>query len=142
VLYADTNPGNLANPERVGTVYYNRGVAAAAMWVEALKNAQELAKKQGQDVTGPEFRAGYEALNITPEKLKALGIEGMIAPFALSCVKHDGAGLFRIMQWNGTKFDMVTDWMGPPDPAMIRNLVEQSAAKFAAENGITARQCP
>jgi branched-chain amino acid transport system substrate-binding protein len=142
VLYEDTKTGNLANPDRVGTVYYNRGVAAAAMWVEALKNAQELANKKGQDVTGPEFRAGYEALDITPEKLKALGIEGMIAPFKLSCAKHDGAGLFRIMQWNGNKFEMVTDWMGPQDPAMIRNLVEQSAAKFAAENGITPRQCP
>ena len=142
VLYEESKNGNMANPERVGTVYYNRGVAAAVMWIEALKNAQELAKKTGQAVTGPEYRDGYEALNMTPEKLKELGIEGMVAPFELSCAKHDGAGLFRVMQWNGEKFDMVTDWMGPPDPAMIRSMIEQSAAKFAAENGITPRQCP
>jgi branched-chain amino acid transport system substrate-binding protein len=141
-LYEDQQIGNMSNPERVGTVYYNRGVGAAVMWIEALKNAQELAGKTGQPVSGPEFRDGYEALNMTPEALEALGISGMLAPFALSCEKHDGAGLFRVMQWNGTSFDMVTDWIGAPDEALIRTLVEESAAKFAAENGITPRECP
>jgi branched-chain amino acid transport system substrate-binding protein len=141
-LYEDAQIGNMSNPERVGTVYYNRGVSAAVMWIEALKNAQELAGKSGQPVSGPEFRDGYEVLNLTPEKLEEIGIAGMVAPFALSCEKHDGAGLFRVMQWNGTSFDMVTDWIGAPDEQLIRTLVEESAAKFAAENGITPRECP
>ena len=45
------------------------------------------------------------------------------------------------MQWDGTKFQMVTDWVPAPDPAFIRKLIEESAAKYAAENGITPREC-
>jgi branched-chain amino acid transport system substrate-binding protein len=134
--------GNLANPERIGTVYWNRGVGAAVMWVEGLRNAQAMHNKVGQAVTGAEFRDGYEAIRMTPERLKELGVEGMLAPFELSCEKHDGAGLFKVMQWDGTQFQIITDWVGAPDPAMIRTLVEDSAAKFAAENNITARTCP
>jgi len=140
VVY-DAGEGNLSNPERIGTVYWNRGVAAAIMWVEALRNAQEIHGKEGQAVTGPEFRDGYEAINMSEERLKELGVSGMIAPFALSCEKHDGAGNFKIMQWDGERFNAVTDWLGPPDPGMIRDLVETSAAKFAEENGITPRDC-
>lgn len=141
VLYG-ANKGNMQNPDRVGTVYYNRGIGAAAMWIEALKNAQRIHKKVGKTVNGEEFRDGYEALNLTPELLTEIGINGMIAPFKLSCGKHDGAGMFKIMQWDGKKFQMVTpDWVPPPDPAFIRKLVEDSAAKFAKENKITPRKC-
>ncbi|MEM9139258.1 MAG: ABC transporter substrate-binding protein, partial [Pseudomonadota bacterium] len=140
-LYEDTSEGNMANPDRVGTVYYNRGVGAAVMWLEALANAQTIHNKVGKAVTGPEFRDGYEALNMTPARLEEIGIAGMVAPFSLSCEKHDGAGMFRMMQWNGDKFELVTDWVGPPDATFIRGLVESSAGKFAGENGITPKTC-
>ncbi len=133
--------GNMQNPQRVGTVYYNRGVAAAVMWIEGMRNAQRIHKKNGQTVNGPEFRDGYEALDMTPAHLKELGIEGMIPPFKLSCANHEGAGKFRMMQWDGAKFQMVTDWVGPPDPKMIRGLIEESAAKYAKENNVTPRSC-
>jgi branched-chain amino acid transport system substrate-binding protein len=134
--------GNLQNPKRVGTVYYNRGVAAAVMWIEALRNAQKMSNKVGKTVTGPEFRDGYEAIAMTPERLKELGIEGMIPPFKLSCANHEGAGKFKMMQWDGKKFQIVTpDWVPPPDPAFIRKLIETSAAKYAAENHVTPRAC-
>jgi len=134
--------GNLANPERIGTVYWNRGVGAAVMWVEGLRNAQAMHNKAGQPVTGPEFRDGYEAIKMTPERLEEIGVTGMLAPFELSCEKHDGAGLFKVMQWDGTKFQIISDWVGAPDPAMIRTMIKDSAAKFASENNMTARTCP
>lgn len=134
--------GNLADPSRIGTVYWNRGLGAAVMWIEAMRLAQEMHGKVGKAVTGEEFRAGYEALNMTPERLEEIGIGGMIAPFALSCEKHDGAGKFAMMQWDGAKFVQVTDWQEPLDPPFIRNLIEESAAKYAAENNITPRECP
>ncbi|MFM7506732.1 MAG: ABC transporter substrate-binding protein [Rubrivivax sp.] len=133
--------GNLQNPARIGTVYYNRGVGAAVTWVEALKNAQRIHRKVGKTVTGPEFRDGFEALDMGDAKLKEIGIAGMSAPFKLSCSKHDGAETFRVMQWDGAKFQMVTDWMPTPDPAFIRKLIEESAAKYAAENKVTPRKC-
>ncbi|MBZ8117597.1 ABC transporter substrate-binding protein [Roseovarius sp. LXJ103] len=134
--------GNLADESRVGSVYWNRGLGAAVMWIEALKNAQEMHDKVGQAVTGAEFRAGYEALDMSEARLEEIGIKGMIAPFALSCENHEGAdGRFAMMQWDGTKFVQVTDWEAPLDPAYIRGLVEESAAKFAADNGLTPREC-
>ena len=134
--------GNLADPSRIGSVYWNRGLGAAVMWVEALRNAQEIHGKVGQAVTGAEFRDGYEALNMTEERLAELGVGGMVAPFALSCEQHAGAGKFAMMQWDGKKFVQVTDWREPLDPGFIRTLIEESAAKFASENNITPRVCP
>jgi branched-chain amino acid transport system substrate-binding protein len=133
--------GNMQNPQRVGTVYYNRGVGAAIMWIEALKNAQTMHDKVGKAVNDPEFRDCYEALDMTEAKLKEFGVEGMLSPFKLSCAKHDGAERWRIMQWDGAKFQMVSDWLVAPDPAFIRKLIEDSAAKYAAENNITPREC-
>jgi branched-chain amino acid transport system substrate-binding protein len=135
--------GNLQSPQRVGTVYWNRGVSAAVMWVEAMRNAQKIHKKNGQAVNGEEFRDGYEAIDMTPARLKELGIDGLIPPFKLSCANHEGAGKFKMMQWDGGKFVLVTqDWVAPPDPKFIRTLIEESATKFAAENNVTPRKCP
>ncbi|MEM7430180.1 MAG: ABC transporter substrate-binding protein [Pseudomonadota bacterium] len=133
--------GNLADEKRVGSVYWNRGLGAAVMWIEALKNAQKMHNKVGKAVTGAEFRDGYEALNMTEERLDEIGIKGMVAPFAISCANHEGAGKFAMMQWDGKKFEQVTGWDAPLDPAYIRQLVETSAAKFAKENNITPKSC-
>ena len=141
VVYDGAGKGNLQDPSRIGSVYYNRGVGAAAMWVEALKNAQRIANKSGKTVNGKEYRDGYEALDISDAKLKEIGIQGMLGPFKMSCAKHDGSERFRVMQWNGKKFDLVSDWEAAPDPAYIRKLIEESAAKFAAENKITPKKC-
>jgi branched-chain amino acid transport system substrate-binding protein len=134
--------GNMQNPERVGTVYYNRGVGAATMWIEALKNAQRIHKKVGKTVTGEEFRDGYEAIDLNDAKLKEIGTLGMSAPFKLSCAKHDGSERFRMMQWDGKKFEILTDWVAAPDPKFIRTLIEESAAKYAKENNLAPRVCP
>jgi branched-chain amino acid transport system substrate-binding protein len=133
--------GNLQNPARVGTVYWNRGVTAAAMWIEALRNAQRIHRKIGKTVNGAEFRDGYEAIDMTPTRLKELGMDGMLPPFKLSCSDHQGAGRFRMMQWDGSRFQLVTDWVAPPDPKLIRKLIEESAARYARENDITPRTC-
>ena len=58
VVYDGAGKGNLQDPSRIGSVYYNRGVGAAAMWVEALKNAQRIANKSGKTVNGKEYRDG------------------------------------------------------------------------------------
>ena len=79
--------------------------------IEALKNAQTMHDKVGKAVNGPEFRDGYEALDMTEAKLQELGVEGMLSPFKISCAKHDGAQRWRMMQWDGAKFQMVSDWL-------------------------------
>lgn len=144
VLYKEKKVGNMQNPDRVGTIYYNRGVMAAVNFVEALKKAQTMHNKVGKAVTGAEFRDGYEALDFTDAAYrKTLGIDGILPPYKLSCADHEGAGKFHMMQWDGKKFQIVTkDWIGPNDPKFIRSLIEESAAKYAKENNITPRNCP
>ena len=126
----------------MGTVYYNRGVGAAAMWIEALKNAQKIHNKVGKTVNGDEFRDGYEALDITDAKLKEIGILGMSAPFKMSCAKHDGSERFKVMQWDGKKFQLLTDWVPAPDPAFIRELIEEPREVRGQEQHHAARVLP
>jgi branched-chain amino acid transport system substrate-binding protein len=133
--------GNLSDPKRIGTIYWNRGVTAAIFWVEAIRNGQRIANKTGQPLSGDEIRLGFEALNLTPQRLKDLGIDGMLPSFKLSCSDHEGAGVVKMMQWDGDKWNTVTpDWVSS-DRKLIREMVEESAARYAAEQKITPRQC-
>jgi len=133
--------GNMSDQNRVGTVYYNRGLGAAMMWVEGLRNAQRIHNKVGKAVTGAEFRDGYEAINLTPARMAELGVPGMLAPFAFTCANHEGAGKFALMQWDGKKFNSVRPYTAPLDPVFIRQILEESAAKFAEENKIVPKKC-
>jgi branched-chain amino acid transport system substrate-binding protein len=139
-VYA-ANKGNMSDPNRVGTVYYNRGLGAAMMWVEAMKNAQRIHKKVGKAVTGAEFRDGYEAINLTEARLAELGVPNMLSPFAFSCANHEGSGKFALMQWDGKKFASVRPFTISLDTPFIREILEESAAKFASENKITPKKC-
>jgi branched-chain amino acid transport system substrate-binding protein len=133
--------GNLQDPKRLGNIYWNRGVTAGIFWVEAIRNGQRIANKRGQPLNGDEVRAGFEALNLSPARLKELGIEGMLPSFSLSCADHEGAGVVKIIQWDGAKWvPASSDWVSS-DRKMIREMVEESAAKYAAEQKITPRKC-
>ena len=43
-------------------------------------------------------------------------------------------------QWDGEKWKVVSDWIAP-DWALLRPIIEKSAAAYAAEQGITPRDC-
>ena len=47
----------------------------------------------------------------------------------------------KLQQWDGKQWNGITDWIAP-DQALVRPLVEASAAKYAQEKGITLRACP
>ena len=46
-----------------------------------------------------------------------------------------------LQQWDGQQWTVLTDWIAT-DQALVRPLVEASAAKYAQEKGITPRACP
>ena len=48
--------------------------------------------------------------------------------------------MVKFQQWDGTGFKQVTPFMAG-DRAMVRKMVEESAAKYAAEKKITPRDC-
>jgi len=87
-------------------------------------------------VNGEQVRWGIENLNIDQKRLDQLGFGTMVPPLKISCADHGGSGLVRFQQWEGGKWKAVSDWMSG-DRQLVRKMVEESAAKYAAEKGIT-----
>jgi branched-chain amino acid transport system substrate-binding protein len=122
---------------RVGSVYWSRGVWAGVVNEEAILTAQ---KKFGVKVlTGEEIRWGMEHLDITDERIKELGLEGFMSPIKTSCENHEGGDLVLFQQWDGEKW--ISAGTKTPMNDFIRPMIEESAAKYAKEQGITPRDC-
>jgi branched-chain amino acid transport system substrate-binding protein len=125
--------------EDVGTQRWIRGMLQGLLTAEALRTAMH--EFGNQPLTGAQVQWGLEHLNITAAYLKEIGAEGLLPPFTLSCRDHEGGGSVQFRQWDGTQWTVLTDWMAP-DQALVRPLVEASAAKYAQEKGLTPRDCP
>jgi branched-chain amino acid transport system substrate-binding protein len=125
--------------EDVGTGLWNAGMVRGLLVAEALRTAMRAFGNQ--PLTGAQVQWGLEHLTLTAAALKALGAEGLLPPITLSCHDHEGGGGVKFRQWDGTQWTVLTDWIAP-DQALVRPLVEASAAKYAQEKGITPRDCP
>ena len=130
---------NMEDKSRIGSVYYNRGVVHGIITVEAIRKAQEKYGK-GKSITGEQMRWGIENLNIDAALLKKLGAEGFMPPLKMSCANHEGSGLVKFQQWDGKAWKVITDWI-ESDQKLVRGMIEESAAKYAAEKEITPRDC-
>ena len=129
-----------AGPEQdVGTGPWVRGMLRGLLTTEGIRTAMR--HFGHQPLTGAQVQWGLEHLALTAEYLKEMGAEGLLPPLALSCRDHEGGGGVKFQQWDGTQWTVITDWMAP-DQALVRPLVEASAAKYAQEKGITLRDCP
>lgn len=124
--------------DQIGTVLYNRGMYAAMLAAEAAKTAQEI--HGTAQITAAMMRDGMEALEITEEKMTALGMPNFGPAFAVSCENHGGPGLGGITQWNATdkKWNLISDF-GPSDMDVILPLITADSEAFAAENNIEQR---
>jgi branched-chain amino acid transport system substrate-binding protein len=132
--------GKGAGPERdVGTGPWMRGMLRALLTTEALRTAMR--HFGNQPLTGAQAQWGLEHLTFTAASLKEMGSEGLLPPLILSCRDHEGGGGVKLQQWDGKRWTVLTDWIAP-DQALVRPLVEVSAAKYAQEKGITPRDCP
>jgi branched-chain amino acid transport system substrate-binding protein len=132
--------GKGAGPEEdVGTAPWIWGLLRGLLRAEALRTAMR--HFGHQPLTGAQVQWGLEHLSLTAPRLKELWAEGLISPFALSCRDHEGGGGVKFQQWDGTQWMVLTDWIAP-DQALVRPLVETSAARYAQEKGITPRSCP
>jgi branched-chain amino acid transport system substrate-binding protein len=132
--------GQGPGPEgEIGTDRWKRGVVDAVFVTEGIRRAMR--HFGHQPLTGAQAQWGLEHLTLTRASLKDLEMEGLISPLTLSCRDHEGGGGVRFQQWDGTQWHAITDWIAP-DQALVRPLVEASAAKYAQEKGITPRDCP
>ena len=130
--------GNLADPKRFGSVFYNLGVVNGILNVEATRIAQ--AKYGNRPLTGEETRWGFENINIDDARLKQLGATGLLQKLKLSCTDHEGGGAVRFQQWDGNNWKVISDWV-QADRALLRPIIEDSSMKYAKEKGITVRDC-
>jgi branched-chain amino acid transport system substrate-binding protein len=123
----------------VGTTHWIRGMLRGLLATEAIRTAMR--EFGNQPLTGEQVQWGLDHLSLTPAYLKEMGAEGLLPPITLSCRDHEGGGGVKFQQWDGTQWNAITDWIAP-DQALVRPLVEASAAKYAQEKGITPRDCP
>ena len=128
--------GNLKEIDRVGNVMYTRGIVAAVLMVEAMRNAQAKFGK-GKPVTGEQMRWGLENLNVDRARQKELGVDDMFPPVKTSCDDHEGSGAVKVVQWDGKKWVALSKTWLTGDKALVRKLIDESSAAYAKEKGIT-----
>lgn len=122
----------------VGQILYNRGLVSAMLGVEGVRRAQF--RYGRKPLTGAQVRWGLENLALDAAALKKLGFEGYMDPIQTTCVDHEGSHSARIETWDGKEWHVTA---GPyeSDLQIIRPLIHESAAKYAAEKHITPRDC-
>ncbi|QFT91415.1 Receptor family ligand binding region [Roseovarius sp. THAF9] len=128
--------GNAAGAgDQIGSVLYNRGMYAAMLAAEAIKTAQEMHGTAA--INAAQMRDGMENLEMTEEKMAALGLPNFGPEFKVSCENHGGNGFGAVSQWNAEagEFDLITEYY-QSDQEIIQPLVEEDSTAFAEENGI------
>ncbi|MDF2096982.1 ABC transporter substrate-binding protein [Aquibaculum arenosum] len=120
VIDADLGAGDAAN---VGTSYYNVGVASMAVAVEAARLALE---SEGAPLTGPKLKAGFEMIS-------DFDAEGLMPPITITASDHQGGGAGRVSQWNGERWEPVSDWTAAYQD-VVQVEIEEGAEAFRQGN--------
>ena len=134
----DAGKGSAKAKENVGEVAYNRGMQSAIILTEALRSA--IAANGNAPVTGEQVQVALDNFDLTADRIKEIGAEGLFEPIKLTCADHQGTGRAQVTQWDGQQWNVISDWISPNDE-MLRAMYEESAAAYAKEKGITPRDC-
>lgn len=135
----DKGQGTAGNAAEVGVMAHTRGMMISMLQVEAIRAAQEKFGK-GKAMTPEQVKWGFENLDLTADKLKALGFGEIMRPVKTSCSNHMGTDWARIVQWDGGKWNITSDWY-QSDKSLIDPLVKELSAKYASDKKITPRSC-
>ena len=127
----DKGKSQVASKDKIGENFYNRAVWNSVLVAEAIRNAQQLTGKK--QVNGEDVRRGFENLNITPARLKELGLEGFASPVKLSCADHNGHGGISLVEWDGTKWYTVSLSV-QPIKEKVQPLIESAAQDYVKAN--------
>lgn len=120
ILAEVVGAGKGAGPEaKVGTAYYNYGVMLAALMLEGVRRAVEIAPDG--PVTGDWLNAGLSSIS-------GFTAEGMIPPTTITPEDHQGGGQARIARWTGERFEPVTDWF-----SANQDVVWEEVRKYSEE---------
>jgi len=127
-----------ASKNNFGEVLYNRGMINYTYVTEAIRTAMK--HFGNKPLSGAEVRWGMENLDLTTQRIKQLGMEGLVHPIKITCANHEFGGDIHMQQWDGKQWKFIGGWIEPIKD-VIEPLVVQSADTFAKENDITPRTC-
>ncbi|WP_046114079.1 ABC transporter substrate-binding protein [Aquincola tertiaricarbonis] len=131
--------GTASNDSSVGVMAHTRGMMISMLQVEAIRTAQEKYGK-GKTLTPEQVKWGFENLDLSADRLKALGFGEIMRPVKTSCSNHMGTDWARIVQWDGGKWNITSDWY-QADQSLIDPLVKEMSAKYAKDKNIKPRSC-
>jgi branched-chain amino acid transport system substrate-binding protein len=134
----DKGKGAYKDRSQIGEVLYNRTLINAMLNTEAIRTA--MGKYGNKPLTGEQVRWGFENLNLTEKRLEELGMKGLMRPLRVTCENHEGNGLALVQQWDGKKWNIVSDWIEPMRE-VIRPKLEAAAVEEAKKLGYTMRDC-
>jgi len=124
--------------DKMGEALYNRGVVNAMFEVEAFRTA--MARFGNKALTGEQVRWGLEHLSLTDKRLEELGLKGFTHPVKVSCEDHEGNGPVLIQQWDGKRWNIVSEWVAPMRE-VVRPKLEAAAVEEGKKLGYTERDC-
>jgi branched-chain amino acid transport system substrate-binding protein len=125
-------------PEHVGGAHYNRGVIEGILVAEAIRTAHR--KFGARPLGGEQLRWGLENLALDEPRLAQIGALELLHPLTISCRDHEGGGAVKFQQWLGSRWSVISDWVSG-DQALVRQMVEEAAARYARAQGIGLRDC-
>ena len=135
----DKGQGTAGSVADAASLAHTRGMMISMLQVEAIRAAQEKYGK-GKVMTPEQVKWGMENLDLTADKLKALGFGEIMRPVKTTCADHMGTDWARIVQWDGAKWNITSDWY-QSDKSLIDPMVKELSAKYAADKKITPRSC-
>lgn len=125
-----TGKGNIER-DRVGSIYFNRGVIHGVILTEAMRIA---IKAKGKPLTGEKMEYGLSHLNLNAARLKELGAEHFMPEIHTTPDNHGGISGVKMFQWDGKKWNAISDWI-QPDANVVADQVRITAEKVRAEKG-------
>jgi branched-chain amino acid transport system substrate-binding protein len=111
--------GKPAPKEMQSSVYYNRGVATAALHIEAIHNA--ILAKGGAAPNGEDVKRGFEQIH-------DFTLGGIIPPLVVTAADHEGGGYVQVWQVEGGKLVKKTDWFRAY-PDVVEKQIQAAANK-------------
>ena len=117
-VYQKANKG-YGKPENVGSTYYSVGINTVAPMVEGVRIAQA---RFGDPVTAEKLKQALETLT-------NFNAHGFMAPITITPTDHEGGGLGRISQWDGTNWVPKTDWYSAWRE-IVWDMVKKSSEEF------------
>ena len=127
----DKKLSQVDSADKIGQLLYNRGVYNSMLIAEGIRTAQKVTGKKA--VTGEDVRRGLENINIDAARLKEMGMEGFAGPIKLTCADHNGHRPTFVQQWDGAKWNKISDWIEPLSEK-VQPLLEADAKAYAEKN--------